>query len=208
MHFLHRTSRALSWSERSLREQMLVVDAICDDLSIPKSIKTEICVLYRKAKARKLVMGRDARIVAAALTFLVARSRGLARTEIEVARVLVKRYGMEQRAVVRNIRRTAKFMSQKFELKMRAVSCSDYVARFATQLGLSDRECEAAGRICRAVQPLLRSKSPRLAAAAVLYLSTRGRGDITMQRISDLMGVGLASLSSTVKLFRERLAQV
>lgn len=206
MHFLHRRSRASDWSDRSLREQMLMIEAFCRDLMISKNIRAEVCVLYKKTRATGLTVGRDSRIVLAALVFLVARNRGLPRTEKEILRALDSRYGLKPRRTVKVLRKTVKLFSRKLGITPHRMSCADYIAKFSAVFRFSRLERERANKICSQLAPRLKHKSPRLAAAAVLYLAGKNREDITMQRISDLMGVGLASLSLTVKSFREHLA--
>jgi transcription initiation factor TFIIB len=208
MHFLHKTSRVTEWRERSLREALLEVDKVCEYLSIPKGVKLEVCTLYRRMKSRGLGHGRNAHLLAVATTFLVCRARGLPRTEVEAVRVLVDRYGFEKQRAVKNLHRVIKFLSEKLGLEPRRISAKEYIDRFSIQLGLGQEEIRAAHRLYSKVFRFTKSKSPRLVAAALIYLAAESQGElVALRRISEVIGVGLSSLSRGVKFYRGLLAR-
>ena len=52
MRVLQQRSRVMDWQDRSLREALIDLDKLCEDLSLPKGVKAEISMLYRRARAK------------------------------------------------------------------------------------------------------------------------------------------------------------
>jgi len=208
MRFLHRTSKATKWKDRSLREQLLVVDKICEDLSIPKGVKLEVCTLYRKAKSQGILVGRDARIVAAALVFLVCRARGLPRSDREVIQSLSRRCEIDSYRATKNLRRVLKILGKKLHVEPRKVSVQQYTMRFSSHFRFGQKEMGSVSQLLSRLSRFTRSKSPRLTAAVVIYLAAHDHArSLTMREVADAVGVSLSALSLNVKACREILAE-
>lgn len=79
----HLHQHPLSWSERTLRDVMIDLDKLCESLSLPKSVKSEIAYWYRKLKKSRLTAGRNHWSVLAALACIVCTQRNIGRTEEE-----------------------------------------------------------------------------------------------------------------------------
>ncbi|MFN4133493.1 MAG: TFIIB-type zinc ribbon-containing protein, partial [Candidatus Hadarchaeales archaeon] len=107
LRVVHQRSRVSGWTERTLRHGFMEIDRICEDLGISKGIKAEACFIYRKARARGLLAGRQSWLVAAVAVYLALRRRGVARTEREMVEVIMRRYG-EQKNIQKNFRKIAK----------------------------------------------------------------------------------------------------
>ena len=205
MQLWQRRSRASSWSERSLREVLLELDKLCEDLALPKSVRAEISYLYRKARAARLVAGRETNQVLAALTFITCRSRALPRTESEVTRALVARSGLGEKEALRNLRQLTKLLARELGIKIPRVSADDYINRFAPQLGLSRRVVERAHELNKALpKGFKQAKPPLLLAAISLYLGAEMTGErITLQKVASTLGVGVSSISKNLARVRE-----
>ncbi|KXB03187.1 hypothetical protein AKJ48_04145, partial [candidate division MSBL1 archaeon SCGC-AAA261O19] len=54
----HRRSQAVTYQEKSLRQALMDLDKLCEDLSLSKSVKAEVSSLYRKAKVAWVTPGR------------------------------------------------------------------------------------------------------------------------------------------------------
>lgn len=205
MQLWQRRSRASSWGERSLREALLELDKFCEDLALPKGVRAEISYLYRRARAARLVAGRETHQVLAALTFITCRSRALPRTEGEVIRALVVRSGLGERDATRSLRQLTKFLAGGLGIKIPRISADDYINRFATQLGLSRRTIERAHELNKALpKGFKQAKPPLLVAAIALYLGAEMTGErITLQKIASTLGVGVSSISKNLGRARE-----
>ncbi len=203
-----RRSRASTFREKSLREALIELDRLCEDLRLPKGMRAEISGLYRKAKARRLTAGRGTWNVLAALTFIVCRIRGIPRTDAEVARALAIRASLEERAALRSLRQLTKFLAGRLKLRVPRPSPEDYIDRFTSQLGLSKSIVAQAHSICNTMpKRLKRTKPARLLAAAVIYVAIR-EADVgtTIRELASSTGVGISGLSQTAKRVRELLA--
>lgn len=205
MQLWQRRSRVSTWGERSLREGLIEIDKLCEDLTIPKGVKAEISYLYRKARARRLVAGRETIQVLAALTFITCRSRRLPKTEGEVVRVLSARSGLGKNEALRHLRQLSKFYARELGIKIQRISADDYIHRFAPQLNLSNRTVEHASGIINAIpKEYKQAKSPLLLAAIAIYLAAERTGErVTLKEIASALGVGISSISKNLARVRE-----
>ena len=204
MRALHDRSRASRWSDRSLREALIQIDQLCEDLSLPKSVRAEISQLYRKSKAARLTTGYGTWQVSAALAFIVCRLRGLARTEDEVSGVLATRTGMGDKEAVRSLRRLSWSLARRLGLRLPNPSPGDYVDRFGSRLGFPKQAVERAHELCTKLPKRLRTKPAVLLAAAALYDAAREAGvSLTIRKTATELGVSVSGLCQTAALIRE-----
>ena len=194
-----RRSRTGSYSEKSLRDALLELDKLCEDLSLPKGVKAEVSTLYRKTRAARLTMGRSTWNVLAALTFITCRLRDVPRTELEVARALATRTDVQETAALRSIRHLTKLLRRRLKLQVARALPEEYIDRFASQLDLSTQTTKRAHAICAILPKRLKQTKPAtLLAAAVLYLAGKEAGEaVTIRRLADAFGVGVSSLCQT-----------
>ncbi len=207
MRELQKRSRTIGWHERSLREAMIELDKICEDLSIPKGIKTEASIIYRRAKSKGLTSGRNLSQVLAAAIFLSCRLRGIARTEGEVANSIAVRYGFESQKCEKTIRKIVKLLKYSLQLDVRRISPSEYIDKYSIQLGISKASIEKAHELQQRIpKKFLWSKSPVFLAAILIYLGVKETGEpITLKQVADGVGVGVSSLSQNASFFKKIL---
>lgn len=204
MRALQKRSRAVRWSERSLREALIQIDQLCEDLSLPKGVRSEISQLYRKAKSARLTVGHGTAQICAALTFIICRLRGLARTEDEVSGALASRTKMEGKDALRSLRRLSWSLASKLGMRLPNPSPSDYLDRFGSRLELPRRAVERAHELCAKLPKGLRVKPSVLLAAATIYVAAEESGTkLTIRRIASEFGVGVSSLCQTAALMRK-----
>lgn len=209
MKNLQKRSRAGSWQERSLREALIELDKICEDMSIPKGIKTEACVVYRKAKSKGLTAGRNFRQVLGAVIFLTCRMRGIPRTENEVAEVFFGRYGFEKNKFLKNIRKISRILKKELGLEVRRISVGEYIDKFSTMLGISREAVERAHLLAdKSAGKFNRPKSPLFLAAIFVYLGAKEAGEkLTLKMVAESFGIGVSSLSQNTSRFEELLRE-
>lgn len=209
LHILQQRSRVNGWEDRSLREALMELDKLCEALALPKGIKAEVSVSYRRARARRITAGRSLHQVLAALIFITCRARGLPRTEDEITRALVTRFGMKKREVTRNFRKLVKLFSRELKLKLSRISVDDYINRFASQLGLSRTAIERAYRFHKMLpQNFTQPKSPLFLAAVALYIAADSAGEeLTLHKVSRVCGIGVSSLSKNATLAKQLVAK-
>ncbi len=208
MRVLHQRSRVSSWEDRSLREALVELDKLCEDLAIPKGIKAEVSVSYRRARAKRITAGRSLHQVLAVLVFITCRARGLPRTEDEISRALVARVGTKKHRTTRNFRKLVKLLAKELEIKLPRISTDDYIIRFVPQLGLSKEAVECAHNFHKTLPKNFQSKSPIFLAAVSLYIGADSTGEkVTLQKVARVVGVGISSLSKNVVRARQLAAK-
>lgn len=202
---LQQRSRIGCWEDRSLREALVELDKLCEGLALPKGIKAEASMSYRRARSKRMTAGRSLYLVLAALVFITCRARGLPRTEGEIARALVARFGVKRRTVARNLRKLVKLFARELKLKLPRISTDDYIDRFAPQLGLLREAVEHAHRFHKTLpRKFTQSKSPRLLAAISLYTAAESTGEkVTLHKVACAAGVGISSVSKNVVRARQ-----
>lgn len=206
---LQQRSRVGGWKDRSIREALVELDKLCEELALPKGIKAEVSVSYRRARAKRITAGRDLRQVLAALVFITCRVRGLPRTEDEIFQAVVARFRVKKHMGARSFRKLVKLLAGELKLKLPRISTDDYVDRFSPQLGLSKEAIECAHRYSKALpKNFTQSKSPLFLAAMVLYLAADSVGEkITLGRVARTVGVGVSSISKNLRLARQLVAE-
>lgn len=199
-----RRSRTSSYGEKSLRDAMLELDKLCEDLSLPKGIRAEVSALYRRVKRARLTTGRNTWNVLATLTFLTCRLRRVPRTELEVARALAARTDAKEAESLRSLRNLTKLFKGRLKLRIARTMPEEYVDRFASQLSMSRPATARAHRLCTILPERLRQAKPAsLLAAAALYIAAKDAGEnITLRKLAGALGVGISSLCQTANSIR------
>jgi transcription initiation factor TFIIB len=197
-------SRASTYGEKSLREALIELDKLCEDFALPKGVKSEISLLYRKVKGGKLALGRNTWQILAALTFITCRSRGIPRTENEMVRVLMTRANMQEKPALRGLRQLVKLFINKMKLSMPRLTPDDLLDKFASKINLPRQTIAHAQKICNMLpQKLKYTKPPTLLAAAVLYVAAKETCiDVTMRKLAETLNVGVSGLSQTAALIK------
>jgi transcription initiation factor TFIIB len=208
MQVLQKRSRVMDWADRSLREILMELDKLCEDLSLPRSFKAEVSLHYRRARARRLTVGRDGRLVLASLIFMTCRLRNIPRTGDEISKAVAERFGMERRTILKNMRRFTKLLTRGLKLKLPSASADSYIDRFASRLGLSREAIARAHELVKVLpKGYVQGKPPLFLSAIVMYAAVEEMGGgVTLKEVSSLMGVSISSLSKNVSRVKELLS--
>lgn len=200
----HRRARAGTYGQRSLRNALIDLDKLCEDLALPKGIKAEISSLYRRTKVARLTVGRNTWSILAALAFITSRIRRVPRTEREVAHALSVRSGLDEKDAIREIRLLMKILPEGLKVQVPRPKPEEYIDRFGTQLGLSRQVIARAHELCnRLPDHLKRARATFLLSATILYLTANEAGvKLTTYETAKVLGVGASSLSKTAKLIK------
>ncbi|KXA96503.1 hypothetical protein AKJ38_03175 [candidate division MSBL1 archaeon SCGC-AAA259I14] len=201
----HRRARASNYRDKSLRQALINLDKLCQDLFLPKSVKAEASTLFRKARKENITPGRNTWSVLASLLFLVARMRGIPRTEKEIVESLKKRAEIEEKEAFKSIRRIRKVLIKQLKLDVPRPKPKEYLDRFISRLDLSQESKEEANKICNSLPDKFKSrKASFLVAAAITYNASRKTSDnLNIREIADVLNVGVSSVSKTGQRIRE-----
>jgi transcription initiation factor TFIIB len=161
-----RRTRISGAKERNLAFALSELDRCASKLSLPRSVREDASKVYRDAVDHKLVRGRSIEGVVAAALYIGCRRCHVPRTLDEIAEV--------SRVTKKEVGRTYRFMTRKMGIKLLPTSPVDYVPRFASELGLSNKVQ------ARAIEIINKSKAaglnsgrgPSGMAAAALYIAS------------------------------------
>lgn len=200
----HRRSRAVSYQDKSLRQALINLDKLCEDLSLPKPVKAEVSNLFRKARDKEVTPGRDTWSVLASLIFIVARMRRIPRTEKEIAEVLEVRGDYGEKEAFRALRRTRKILARELDLEVPRPKPKEYLDRFATRLDAPKEVRTKAHEICAETPEDFKGrKASFLVAAAAIYNASRElEGDLKIREVAGGLDVGVSSVSKTGQKIR------
>ncbi|WP_461866242.1 transcription initiation factor IIB [Thermococcus sp.] len=165
-------------AERNLAFALSELDRIASQLKLPKHVEEEAARLYREAVRRGLIRGRSIESVIAACVYAACRLLKIPRTldEItEISRVDKKEIGRSFRFIARNLNLTPKKLF---------VKPTDYVNKFADELGLSEKVRRKAIELLDEAydKGLTSGKSPAGLVGAALYIAGLLEGEKRTQR--------------------------
>lgn len=201
----HRRSQAVTYQEKSLRQALIDLDKLCEDLSLPKSVKAEVSSLYRKAKVAEVTPGRNTWSVLSALIFMVLRMRQISRTEKEIAQVLKIRTETTENKALNDLRNVRKTIARELELKIPRPRPEEYLARYTTKLELPQNITRRAHEICATLPKKLKQRKAAylLAAGAIYNAANELDFEINIREVAKVLNVGVSSLSKTSQKIRE-----
>jgi transcription initiation factor TFIIB len=179
-----RRTRISGAIERNLAFALSELDRCASKLSLPRSVREDASKVYRDAVNHKLVRGRSIEGVVAASLYIGCRRCRVPRTLDEIAEV--------SRVTNKEVGRTYRFMTRKMGIKLLPTSPADYIPRFASELGLSEKVQVRAIEIINKVKDagLSSGRGPSGLAAAALYIASFMLAEHRTQReIADVSGV-------------------
>ena len=193
--------RIANASERNLAFALSELDRESSRLGIPRSIREDAAIIYRKAARMKLIRGRSIESMVASAIYMACRYNKIPRSLDEMSEAS----NVSKKQIGKNYR----FLSRKLNIKLMPTSPSDYIPRFATQLGLSGKvQAKAIEIIQKAKESgVLNGKGPTGIAAAALYVSSIHLGERKSQsEIADVAGITEVTIRNRYKEISEKVA--
>lgn len=191
---------------------LIMIDKLAELLDLPDSFQRRIASLYRKLRGKELTQGKESRTVLGALTLIETRKSGYPRTQWEIIEALNKLPSLmeelkpdsssESKVERHSLRNTLKLLREEFKIDVMPTKPIQYLARFATKLGLDTEETEKAYRISRLVEGEIKNTKPTLVTAAVLYLAS---ADKKMKEVSKNLHVSVSALCRKANEIKEIL---
>ena len=176
--------RTRDHKERNLKQALGEIDRMASALGLPEDVRETASVIYRRALDEDLLPGRSIEGVATASLYAAARQTGTPRSIDEVANV--------SRIDEMEFKRTYRYIVRELNLQIQPADPEQYVARFASELGISDEAERRARELLRNAkrQGLHSGKSPvGLAAAAVYAGPLLTNEKVTQSEVSDVAQV-------------------
>jgi len=182
-------------SERSLALAFAELSRISSRMNLPRNIREQAGMLYRKAAKKNLIRGRSVEVVVIATVYAACRLSGMPRTLGELS-------DMSSQVSRREIGRTYRFIVRELGLKMIPTSPINYVPRFCSELKLSrDVKQKTVEILKEAIKNELTSgRGPTGVAAAAIYMASILCGERRTQReIADVAGVTEVTIRNRYK---------
>ena len=192
--------RLVESKDRNLSFALSELQRLISFLGLPRKVHEEVAKKYEQAVDRGLVRGRSMESVIASLLYAVCREMGTPRTLEEIAEAS----GVERR----EIGRTYRYIARELKIRILPAPPQDYVPRFASMLGLSDRTQARAIRFLKQAKKneVTSGKGPTGVAAAALYIAAVLQGEKRTQReIADAIGVTEVTIRNRFKELVEKL---
>ncbi len=186
-----RTSKV---GERSMAQGLQEVCSISSRMGLPKQIKEDAAVLYKRAASKNLARGRSIKELSAASVYAACRQSNVPRTLEEV----IHDESLDKRAVGRAYRD----MARELRLDFRPQVPEDYISRFCNRLELDQkvhRRClELAERIKG--KRMVSGVTPTGVVAAIIYIACREmKIEKTQKDIGRVCGVTEVTLRNRFK---------
>ncbi len=193
----YRISTAL---ERNLKLALAELKRVSSYLKLPQSVEEEAARIYRRAVEKGLVRGRSMESVVAGSLYAACRRDEVPRTLDELSEAS----GIDKK----EIGRTYRFVTRELGIKILPSNPVDYIARFASTLGLSSLSQSKAVEILDMAQKseLTSGRGPTGIAAAALYVAALMNGEKRTQRdVADVAGVTEVTIRNRYKELLSKL---
>jgi transcription initiation factor TFIIB len=187
-------------TERNLAFALSELDRLASGMSLPRNIRENAAMIYRKGVEKNLIRGRSIESVSAAALYAACRQCGVPRTLDEIAEA--------SKVNRKEVGRTYRFLARELKLQLMPASPSDYIPKFASDLKLSGRvEARSQEILKQAVDNELTSgRGPTGVAAAALYVASIQCGERRTQReASEVAGITEVTIRNRYKELIEKL---
>ncbi|MCD6464663.1 transcription initiation factor IIB [Candidatus Woesearchaeota archaeon] len=186
--------------ERNLKLALAELRRVSSYLKIPSAVEAEASRIYTLAAQKGLVRGRSMESVVAGALYAACRRHDVPRTLDEIAEA--------SRIDKKEIGRTYRFITRELGITILPSNPVDYIARFASTLGLKPETQSKAIEIIEKAQKieLTSGRGPTGIAAAALYVAALINGEKKTQReVADVAGVTEVTIRNRYKELLEKL---
>jgi len=193
-------ARIQSSVDRNLAQAMNELERIGNQLGVPKSVKDEASVIYRKAVEKGLVRGRSIESVVAAAIYAACRRMKIARTLDEIA--------VYTKANRKEVARCYRLLLKELTIDVPVSDPVDYVTRIAALLQLSGATIKTSVEILNKAKEkgLTAGKDPAGLAAAAVYIAALLNDERkTQKEIASVAGVTEVTVRNRYKELLQQL---
>lgn len=180
--------------ERTLAQGLGEVSNLSGRMGLPKQIREDAAVLYRRAANKNLARGRSIKELAAASVYAACRQSNVPRTLEEVI--------LDEPLDKRSVGRAYREMARELRLSYKPQTPEDYMSRFCNRLDLD----QSVHRKCLEIAERIRGKrmvsgvTPTGVAAAIIYTAClKMKIEKTQREIGRVCGVTEVTLRNRFK---------
>lgn len=189
-----------STHKRNLSSAMLELDRLCYRLNLPKTVKEETAIIYRKILKKGLAQGRSISPLIAASLYTVCRMTQIPRTLEEFSR----HSPIDKKQIAQYYR----MLLREMGLRVPVPKAKHGVSKIASEAELSEKTQRKAIEILGEAERLKITvgRSPMGMAGAALYLACTMNGETRTQKIlAEASGVTEVTIRNHYKVLKEAL---
>ena len=152
--------------ERNLTEALQTLNRFTSAMGLPRAIRENAAIIYRKAALKNLIRGIKIEGVVAAAIYAACRKCNTPRTLREIYN--------NTNIPIKVIGRYYRYLTRELQLKLLPTSPMDYISRFCSRLKLSKKTQKKVQEIIETLSEnkLTLGKSPVSIAAASIYIAS------------------------------------
>ncbi|CAH1785416.1 unnamed protein product [Owenia fusiformis] len=200
---VYRNRRTLNSSDRALLAAFREISQMADRLNLPHMIVDRANTLFKQVQDTKSLKGRSNDAIASACMYIACRQEGVPRTFKEICAV--------SKISKKEIGRVFKLILKTLETNVDLITTGDFMSRFCSNLGLSNKIQRCATYIAKkgVDLDLVSGRSPISIAAAAIYMASQASNDKKDQKeIGDIAGVAEGTIRQSYKLLYPRRADL
>ncbi len=190
----HKRSTISSSIERNLVIALNELDRISSYLNLPKDVREDAALLYRKVAERGLVRGRLIENVVSAVLYAICRKHGITRTLDEISQAS----GVDRK----EIGRTYRFIVRELKIKIPPSGPEQLIPRAISRLQLSKKTADKVLEIYKKAKDknLFMGRGPQGMIAAIIHIACRLTGEKRTQHdIAEALGVTEVTIRNRYK---------
>jgi len=180
------------------------INQMASRMGLPKSVKENAAMIYRKVAERNLTRGRNIESIVAASIYASCRQCKVPRTLDEISAFT----NLDRSKARRKVGKSFRFLTRTLNLRIIPPSPEEYMARYVDDLNLdSDVEAQTVELLSLSKQAgFTVGKSPLCMVAAAIYLSSKMCGKRMKQHeIVEVIGITEVSIRNRYKEMVEKL---
>ncbi|MBI2676147.1 MAG: transcription initiation factor IIB [Candidatus Aenigmarchaeota archaeon] len=192
--------RLMKSKDRNISFAFSELQRLISYLHLSRAVHEMVAKMYQDAVDKGLVRGRSTEAIISSLLYIVCKQEGAPRTLDEIA----KASGVDKK----EIGKTYRYIARKMTLRILPAKAQDYVPRFGSLLGLTEKvQVKAVDVLDQAGKHDVTSgKGPIGVAAAALYIAAVLEGERKTQReVADIIGVTEVTIRNRYKEIVESL---
>ncbi len=190
----HQRIRVSNSAERNLSIALQELNTIATKMGLPKDIKENAAIIYRKAVENNLIRGRSIESIVAASIYAACRKVNMPRTLDEIAKAA--------ELSKKKIGRSYRHLTKELKLSLKPTNPVSYLPQFCAKLNLDKGVQELAEDIIRKSSELgiVSGKGPTGVAAAAIYIASTLKNQVrTQKEIADVAGVTEVTIRNRYK---------
>lgn len=200
----------MPYKEKSLKDVMESIQDKCNKYKITQKIIDTAKILYKniseckhtsgKRKGKSMIMRCiNRRSMIAACVYYACKLENFPRSPKEIAEI----YDLEVKNVNKGCRKFCEFIDiTEYFNKIKACQSSNFIARYSSDLNLSNDVLELAQQVCENIHLLdiaSNHEPPSIAAASILLICNYLKKDINKKHISEVFNISDVTISKTYR---------